>query len=479
MKRIYVLFFLYFFSQGLKSQDSTAIKYSRFIQASDIQEYITVLASDSLEGRETAQPGQKKAARYIAKQFNDFGIAPHKNTYFQPFYLQTIKPEKISVSINGKNLTFLKDYYHISNFSNDTISDTKAIFIGKPTSDLKNKIVFTLLKYRSESEVKELMSSGAKAVFFIDDKAEIKMSSTAYHFNSEKLRVLEKDPKPTTAAFFISRKSAKKIFKRKVTKKDFTSIEVSCNINIVIGIESEKVSSENVIGYIEGSDLKNELVVLTAHYDHLGVHDGKIYHGADDDGSGTAAVISLAHAFSEAKKEGNGPRRSVLFMTVSGEEKGLLGSSFYVSNPLFSLDSTIADLNIDMIGRIDEKHGTNPDYVYLIGSDKLSSELHKISDSANATYTKLELDYTFNAPNDPNRFYYRSDHYNFAKNGIPVIFYFNGTHSDYHQPTDTSDKINFDKVEKISKLVFFTAWELANRNKRIVVDTENEFKPTR
>jgi len=471
-----ILFLAFYFSY---SQDSTAIKYANVIKASDIKEYITVLASDSLEGRETAQPGQKKAAKYIAKQFKSFGIPEYNNTYFQPFFLSMVKPEKVSININGKQLDFLKDYYHFSNFSNDSIITEKVIFIGKSKQEIKNKIVFTLLKYRTENEIKELVSAGAKAVFFIDEKASLKMNNTAYHFNKERLKVLETNPKPTTAVFFISLKTAKKLFKRKITKKDFLNKEVECKVEIKINIESEKVSSENVVAYVEGSDLKSELVVVTAHYDHLGMHDGKIYHGADDDGSGTSAVIALSHAFEQAKKEGHGPRRSLLFMTVSGEEKGLLGSSFYAANPLFPLDSTVADLNIDMIGRIDEKHGTNPDYVYLIGSDKLSSELHKISDSANATYTKLELDYTFNAPNDPNRFYYRSDHYNFAKNGIPVIFYFNGTHADYHQPTDTSDKINFEKVEKIARLVFFTAWELANRNKRIVVDTENDFKGTR
>ncbi|MCX6182947.1 MAG: M28 family peptidase [Bacteroidetes bacterium] len=478
MKYICVFCFLSL-GMSLFAQDSVAIKYSTFVRSSDIKEFITVLASDSLEGRETAQPGQKKAARYIAKQFNSFGIAPYNNTYFQPFYLSTIKPEQVSININGKELDFLVDYYHLSNFSNAEISADKAIFITKPTSNLKDKVVFTMLKGYTEKEIKELMNSGASAVFLIDEKAATKMNLSGYRLRAEKLKVLETDAKHSTPLFFLSIKSAKKALRFKIKMKNFSNKELECTVGIKISIESDKVSSENVLGYVEGSDLKNEVVVITAHYDHLGIHDGKIYYGADDDGSGTAAVIALSKAFQQAKKEGHGPRRSILFMTVSGEEKGLLGSSFYTSNPIFPLASTVADLNIDMIGRIDEKHGTNPDYVYLIGSDKLSSQLHKISDSANTMYTKLELDYTFNAPEDPNRFYYRSDHYNFAKNGIPVIFYFNGTHADYHQPSDTVDKINFDKVEKIARLVFFTAWELANRNEKIIVDTESDFKNTR
>ena len=225
-----------------------------------------------------------------------------------------------------------------------------------------------------------------------------------------------------------------------------------------------------VVGFVEGNDLKDELVVITAHYDHLGIQENAIYNGADDDGSGTVAVIELAKAFAGAKAAGKGPRRSMLFMTVAGEEKGLLGSDYYSRHPLFPLKNTIADLNIDMIGRIDEEHKGNADYVYIIGSDMLSSSLHQINDLSNRNYVKLQLDYKFNSKDDPNRYYYRSDHYNFAKHNIPVIFYFNGVHEDYHQESDEVEKINFPKIEKITKLVFFTAWELVNRNERIKVD---------
>ena len=199
-----------------------------------------------------------------------------------------------------------------------------------------------------------------------------------------------------------------------------------------------------------------------------------IFNGADDDGSGTVAVIALAEAFAKAKKEGFGPRRSILFMTVAGEEKGLLGSSYYVEHPEFPLINTVCDLNIDMIGRIDEKHKNNPNYIYLIGSDKLSSDLHSISENVNKTYSNLELDYTYNDEKDKNRFYYRSDHYNFAKKNIPVIFYFNGVHEDYHKETDDVEKINFEKIEKISRFIFFTTWQLANRNERIKVDSNKK-----
>ena len=229
--------------------------------------------------------------------------------------------------------------------------------------------------------------------------------------------------------------------------------------------------SENVLGFIEGYDKKDEIIVISAHYDHLGKEGKNIYYGADDDASGTATIMMIAKAFAMAKKAGYGPRRSILFLNCSGEEKGLLGSEYYTANPVYPLKNTIANLNVDMIGRIDSTHIGDTNYVYLIGSDKLSQDLHFISEKANAMYTNISLDYTFNSDSDPNRFYYRSDHYNFAKNNVPVIFYFSGVHADYHQPTDTPDKILYNKMEKIARLVFFTAWELANRDDKPALDT--------
>ncbi|MFA5298472.1 MAG: M28 family metallopeptidase [Lutibacter sp.] len=229
--------------------------------------------------------------------------------------------------------------------------------------------------------------------------------------------------------------------------------------------------SENVVAYIKGSEKPDEIVVISAHYDHLGIDvEGEIYNGADDNGSGTVAVMEIAQAFQKAVEEGNGPKRSILFLHVTGEEKGLLGSKYYANFPIFPLKNTVADLNIDMIGRTDEAHENDPNYIYLIGSDKLSTELHQLSEDVNAKFTKLNLDYKYNDDSDPNRFYFRSDHYNFAKNNIPVIFYFNGTHENYHRTSDTPDKINYELLAKRAKLVFYTVWEIANREKRIVVD---------
>ena len=227
--------------------------------------------------------------------------------------------------------------------------------------------------------------------------------------------------------------------------------------------------SENILAFIEGSEKPEEIVVVSAHYDHVGTKNGVVYNGADDDGSGTVAVMEIAKAFYSAKKAGNGPKRSVLFLHVTGEEHGLFGSEYYTDNPVFPLANTVVDLNIDMIGRDDpENRGKN--YVYVIGSEMLSSQLKVINETANKKTNNLELNYRYDDPNDPDRLYYRSDHYNFAKNNIPVAFFFDGIHEDYHKPTDDVEKIDFNILQKRAQLVFTTAWEIANRAERIVVD---------
>lgn len=228
--------------------------------------------------------------------------------------------------------------------------------------------------------------------------------------------------------------------------------------------------SQNIIAYIKGSEFPDEFVFISAHSDHEGVKDGEIFNGADDNGSGTAAVLEIAEAFHKAIEEGFRPKRSVVFLHVTAEEVGLHGSRYYTNNPVFPIENTVATLNIDMIGRVDSEHQNNENYIYLIGSDRMSSELHYIAEEANSTFTNLELDYTFNEESDVNRYYYRSDHYNFAVKGVPVIFFFNGEHEDYSKPTDTADKINYLLLAKRTKLVFATAWYLANSPERLKVE---------
>jgi len=299
------------------------------------------------------------------------------------------------------------------------------------------------------------------------------LESYAYYYEGAQTGLVSKKDE---AIFYISPKLATQLFNGKNLSESLQRVGKTTHHKINIqGAYKEKIEfvSENVLGFLEGTDKKDEIVVITAHYDHVGTTDGKVYNGADDDGSGTVSVMEIAEAFSKAAQEGSRPRRSILFMTVSGEEKGLFGSQYYADyDPIFPLEKTVVDLNIDMVGRLggDYIAKNEPNYIYLIGSDKLSSELHELSEAANKKRDNLILDYKYNDEKDPNRFYYRSDHYNFAKNNVPIIFYFNGTHPDYHQPTDDIEKINFPKMTKIARLVFYTAWEIANRENRLKVD---------
>jgi Zn-dependent M28 family amino/carboxypeptidase len=269
--------------------------------------------------------------------------------------------------------------------------------------------------------------------------------------------------------FYITDKVARAIFGDDYSKLQSgtpSPTVYTANIKMQLQKTTARLQASDVLGFLPGTDLKDQIVVISAHMDHLGIRNGEIYYGADDDGSGTVSILEIASAFARAKAAGKGPRRSILFLANSGEEEGLWGSQYYTDHPTYPLDKTDVDLNIDMIGRIDpnRKQGDSMNYVYVVGSDKLSTDLKPISEGNNAKYAKLELDYKFDDPTDPERIYYRSDHFNFARKGVPIIFYFDGIHADYHKPTDTPDKINYDLLEKRARFVFFTAWDMADRN---------------
>jgi Zn-dependent M28 family amino/carboxypeptidase len=276
----------------------------------------------------------------------------------------------------------------------------------------------------------------------------------------------------TTMATEIIGKKQKKILKsrKKMAKGKGSPVSLVATLDLDLEKEIKILQSNNVIGYIEGTDKKDEYLVVSAHFDHLGKRGDDIYYGADDNGSGSSLLLELAQSFQQAVLEGQRPSRSIVFCWFTGEEKGLLGSKYYAEYPVFPLQSTVVNVNVDMVGRTDDKYNDKTDYTYVIGSDRLSSDLHKINESMNQQYTQIVLDYKYNDEADPNQFYYRSDHYNFARNGVPAIFFFTGTHKDYHRTTDTVDKILFDKMVPIGKLIFQTTYEIANRKDRLVVD---------
>ena len=487
-------------------------QFENVINEKDLFNYLTVLTSDSLEGRATGKVGQKRAANYIANHFKSIGLKPPVNgSYFQKFELVDKKWGEVYLKLGDKKFDFFKDFYCYGQIDIKQETKFKTVFAGfgiddKAYSDysklnVKGKIVILLMGEPIDSlgnsvitgtktvsewagdwkrKAKLAREKGAAQVFIVsvnsDQEFEKKVKSLKHHLEKPKMNFAAKT-KISDAAFFISPSVAAQLLK--IDTEQFLSLKKTHGIkNPTFKIKTNKllvkaesietpVNTENVLGYLEGTDLKDELVVLTAHYDHLGVHDSLIFRGADDDGTGVITIMSIANAFVKAKNEGKGPRRSILFLAFTGEEHGLLGSEYYAEFPVFPLKNTVANLNIDMTGRLDLEHAKDSNYVYVIGSDKLSDDLKSINEKANTDCCGLKLDYKFDAPDDPNKFYYRSDHYNFAKNNIPVIFYFNGVHEDYHKSTDTIDKIIFSKVHKIANLVYYTTWDLANRTERI------------
>lgn len=497
---------------------------ARTITAKEMKRHLTTLASREFEGRETGTEGQKKAAEYLAGYFQMLGLpALEKNdSYFQQINFFTENWENIDLEMNGESLRHLWDFYAMpaDNESRDWMNIEEIIFLGYgiddpaysdyKKNDLEGKAImiypgepknkqgdYLISGNETPSEWSEQLDkklqtakeNGVSMVFIIDNDFKKHVSQARKEILNRRLAMVENLPENRNLvnSVFLSSEVAKKMigkqFKKVIkARKRIQRKGKSRTVNIPIEIRLRQEKSvrslvgENVLGYVEGTDpeLKDELVIITAHYDHLGKRGDDIYFGADDNASGTTTVLEVAQAFAEAKRRGWGPRRSVLIMLVSGEEKGLLGSQYYAEFPIFPLENTIANVNVDMVGRVDPKHEEqgNNDYIYVIGSNRLSTDLHQINEEANAQYTQLELDYTYNAEDDPNRYYYRSDHYNFAERGIPAIFYFNGTHQDYHRTSDTVDKINFEKMEKIGRLVFHTSWELANRDERIKVDVK-------
>ncbi|WP_299761152.1 M28 family peptidase [uncultured Pontibacter sp.] len=476
-----------------------APKYAESITAADLSKHLYIIASDEYEGRNTGEKGQKMAAEYIAREFREDGLtgpvqSNSTNPYYQTFDLQKSSWGEGHITVGTEKYLMMQDFFPFGSSPFTTEQNIAAVYVADAAQiagkGAEGKLIVTMLtpaemqtKMRGFSAAAE--KAGAKGVVYVLGAEEYRgMADRFSHRISQPSISQAGDTGSRPATIFATPTVGAAILGTMPEKLQQTattaSFTPSSDIKILMSRTSEPLATENVLGFVEGTDKKDEIIVVTAHYDHVGVDESlegdKIYNGANDDGSGTVAVIELAEAFAQAKKDGYGPRRSVLFMTVTGEEKGLLGSEYYANNPIFPLENTVANVNIDMIGRMDYEHEKTNDsnYIYVIGADKLSSELHQINEAMNEKYVNLKLDYTFNDENDPNRFYYRSDHYNFAKNGIPIVFYFNGVHDDYHQPGDEPDKIIYESAEKVARLAFHVAWELANRENRIVVDSNKK-----
>jgi hypothetical protein len=489
--------------------EAIGVEALRHFNIAHVRYALDYLASDSLEGRETAEPGQKRAADFIATRFKELGLKPlgDNGTYLQQY---SVKIHSISdssfIEADGKHFRSNIDFFVMPFGAGDTAVASPVVFAGYGFEnniysdysgvDVKGKIVVILAGNPPFADTSDIMVKtelykrtnaarhGAAAVLLVARGGEEEFSKIRQHYNSlfgNNIMTLDAGTKETRMAtlmqlVYIKPEIANVLLKsygtdiegvaqRIDSSKNPASLQLG-NMTVRVNLVSEVLQAQNVVGMLEGTSLKNEYVVYSAHYDHLGkTPEGVIYHGADDNASGTSTVLGIAETYAESKIR---PKRSIIFLTVSGEEKGLLGSGYFTSHPPVPIKDIVTDLNTDMDGRIDTSYvNRDSNYVFVIGSKRLSSELDSMLVSADSQSVKIKLDYAFDSANDPNQFYYRSDQYNFAKKNIPVVFFFDGNIPEYHKPTDTSDKIDFPLLDERAKLIFMTGWKVSNLDWRL------------
>jgi Zn-dependent M28 family amino/carboxypeptidase len=487
------------------------------ITPTELRMHLEFLASDELGGRYTLSPSFAIAARYLASRLEGYGFkgAGDKGSFLQSFELVSSKPDAakmaLELTLGGKTETFkFAEDFFAGQMTRNGEAQGKIVYVGAGLSapelghddyagaDVKGKIVLAISELPAGIDASRIgpdqqgaaaaAAHGAAAILqvppqrFLDIMTQRKSMLQAMA-SRESVQLSKADSK--IPAIALGPDLAQKLFANMGTdlksametarkKEAIRAKEQNISARLNVAIQQTRSPSQNVAGILEGTDpqLKNEYVTFSAHYDHLKTGaNGEIYHGADDDGSGTSAVLAIARAMSLER-----PKRSVLVIFHAGEELGLLGSEYNTDvAPAVPLDKVVVDLNIDMIGRskpagdtdAKDEHLTDAHTVYLVGADRISPELNQLSEQTNSQFQKLKLDYYYNDPNNPERIYFRSDHWNYAKHGIPIIFYFDGTHVDYHRPTDTVDKIDFEKMTQVTRLVFETGWRIANLDHRL------------
>ena len=497
------------------------------ITAKQLRDHLTFIASDELEGRDTPSKGLDIAAKYIAGHLAAWGIKPagDEATYFQrvPLRRNKIEPSGTRLELSGQGYVYGTDF--LTSFSPSAFQNAPLVFAGNgwviksknidpyQGLDLKGKVVIVVNSLPKGVTFGDLkgpaggdwyspplyaQEKGAKAVIaFSSYSALVNWEATKWG-QSEKgvvffgpqnnqitIPTFTVSPKVMSALFYGEKFSSTVLFNRSITGEAYESFELKPEKRLSgsVAVKSEDTYTQNVVGILEGSDpvLKNEYVAIGAHYDHVGMNPfapgpDKIYNGADDDGSGTVAVMSIAEAFAKGKER---PKRSILFIWHAGEEKGLWGSEYFTDHPTVPIQSIVAQLNIDMIGRYqnpgDENHPQNknlpkPNEIFTIGASMMSTELGQLADNVNKSFLNLNFNTKYDGPDHPEQFFYRSDHFNYAKKGVPIIFFMDGSHQDYHQVSDHVDKINFEQMEKVTKTIFATGWELSNRAGRPKVD---------
>lgn len=515
---------------------ATSRKLADQITAAQLKDYLYFIASDEMEGRDTPSRGLDTVAKFIALNLSRWGLKPagDNNTYFQRIALQRLKldPANTRMEINGQAFNFGDDLLAapVAGTASAPLVFVSHGWVVKAKNidayqglDVKDKIMVVAgggipagvtfadirggkagVDYITPDNYAE--THGAKGIIVIPNKQTLdnwnRIRQNAATVGAIAVEKFQKpaDP-PHVPRITISEKALNALMQgEKETASSLLNPDTANSIKpfdfsadkkvtFTVATKTDEVFTQNIVAKVEGSDpvLKNEYVALGAHYDHVGMGapgggrraDPKrpndiIWNGADDDGSGTTALLAIAETLGKNPP----PKRSVLFVWHCGEEKGLWGSRYFTDNPTVPLSQIVTQINIDMIGRSKLAGDTNPDNaklsgpneIYVIGSKMMSTQLGELSENMNHAYLNLTLNYKYDDPKDPNRFFYRSDHFNYARKGIPIIFYFDGEHEDYHRPGDEPQKIDYQKLEKVTRTVFVTLWELANMPARPKVD---------
>lgn len=518
------------FAQKAAKPDKPAI--SKFgnvegVTARQLKEYLTFIASDELEGRDTPSRGLDIAALFLAQHLASWGIKPagDSGSYFQkvPLNLEKIVARDTRLDLSGQSYEYGKEF--LTSITPASINNAQIVFAGygwviKSKNinayegiDVKDKVVVVVNSLPKGITFDDLkgppgadwmspafyaQANGAKAVINFPTFGNLinweasrwnQSDKGSVSFGSQppliKIPTITASPRLLSALFFGEKASATAIFNKTQTLENHVAFDLKPEKKITANVAAatEAIHTQNVVGILEGSDpvLKNEYVAIGAHYDHVGMNPfapgpDKIWNGADDDGSGTVSVLNIAEAFAKGSQR---PKRSMLFIWHAGEEKGLWGSEYFSNNPTVPISSIITQLNVDMIGRFqnpgDENHPQNknlpkPNEVFTIGAAMMSTELGKLSDEVNKSFLNLNFNTKYDGPDHPEQFFYRSDHFNYAKKGIPIIFYMDGSHADYHQVSDHIDKINFEQMEKVARTIMATGWTIANAPTRPKVD---------
>jgi hypothetical protein len=506
-------------------------KIAEGITADQLKDYLYFVASDEMEGRDTPSRGLDTTAKFIATLLDRWGFKPagDDGTYFQKIALhsESVDPSATTLKVGDQAYTMNEDFFRLAG---NTAANGQMVFAGngwviKPKNidpyqgvDVRGKIIVLYsegfpgqggltrtpngltradlqgLKRGTDyfDPATYARTNGAAGIILIaSPQAEGAWSDLKQYFSRGSMypeKLLEGPATNTqnaTPVFYVSSKVGDAILAGESgNKTSATAFAINKNVSMATASKSDTKWTQNVVAIWEGRDpvLKNEMVAIGAHYDHVGMNPlapgpDKIWNGADDDGSGTVSVLSIAEALSKAPVR---PKRSVLFVWHCGEEKGLWGSAYFNKFPTVDIKNVIAQLNIDMIGRSRKTDDTNPknkelsgeNEIYVIGKDMMSSTLGSIVDATNKGYLNLNYDTRYDDPKDPNRFFFRSDHFNYAHNGIPITFWFDGVHEDYHQPGDEPQKIDYNKMEKVARTIFLTLWELTDAKTRPAVDKQ-------